>query len=158
MSPSCIGYKRMSEQKNLPATLFQTYSSNASKLAISTLQETHVETRQVVTVLQSGPKFTLNTFSHCLSLANTSTAWEAQAAWLPFYSVLPSTCLSLQIGGGFLLLSELCSSGDHTPKFKCFPVHEESFTWLVFCFAANSLLPKKSKYFIFRKKQRPAVF
>lgn len=79
--------------------------SYASKPAISTLQKTHVETRRVVTVLQSGLKFTLNTPSHCMSLASSSTVWEAQAAWLPFYSVLPSPCLSLQVGGCFLSLS-----------------------------------------------------
>lgn len=129
------------------------YFSYASKLAISTALETHLEKRQVVTILHSGCKFILNTFSHSMSLASSSAVWEAQPAWLPFHSVLPSTCLSLQVGGGFLSLSELCNSGDHTLRFRCFSVHRESFTWLVFCFAASSFLSMMSKYFVFRKKQ-----
>lgn len=133
------------------------YFSYASKLAISMLLETHQETRQEVTILHSGPEFVLNTFSHFVSLASSSTVWEAQAAWLPFRSVLPSTCLSLQVGGGFLSLSEICNSGDHTLRSKCFSVHGVSFTWFIFWFLANSLLSVMSKSFIFRKKQRPAV-
>lgn len=110
-------------KKSSSYPLSNMYFSYVSKLATSTLLETHLETRQAVTLPHSGPKFFLNTFSHSVSLASSSAVWEAQAAWLPFRSVLPSTRLSRQVGGGFLSLSDLCASEDHTLRSKCFGVH-----------------------------------